>query len=162
SDAALGVTVYEAAAAVGWRPTASVRLDGRAGIAWADSLASPARRTSPIGELRLDWREPGGSNSFNVRAARVPVTASPTLVANAVRRDEISLRADREMVGPLRLRGIARTARISATMETNRRTLVGGGVVVGGSVGELSAIVQQIDFAHPSASGYFAPRSARV
>ena len=162
SDPALAVTVYDAAAAVGFRPTSSLRVDGRVGIAWADSLSSAARTASPIGELRLDWRAAGGNNAINVRAARVLVTASPTLVANAVRRDEIGLRADREVLGPLRLRGIARATRISAATETNRRTLFGGGPVLGGAAGEISAIAQQIDFAHPSISGYFAPRSARI
>ena len=161
-DPGFGVTLYDASAAVGSRPTASLRLDARAGIAWADSLTTARRTAHTVGELRLDWREAGGNNSINLRAARVLVTASPTLIANAVRRDEIGLRADREVVGPLRVRGIARAARISASTETNRRMLFGGGLVLAGVAGEISAIGQRIDFAHPSTSGYFAPRSARV
>ena len=162
-DDELRATVYDAAVATTWRPVAALRLDARAGVAWSDTAqASGSQGKTPTGELRLDWRQPGSHNLLNVRAARTLVTASPTLVRNGVLRDELTVRGDRELVGPFRLRGVARAARISAAAETNRRTLVGGGVVLGGAVGEIAGVVQQIDFAHASTSGYFAPRSTRL
>ena len=161
SDGVLFATVRDAAVGASWRPKAALRLDARAGVALPDVSAQTVNGTA-TGELRIAWRQPGTANSVNARAGRTLASASPLLLRNGVVRDEVAARADREVTGPLRLRGLARVARITATGETNGRTLVGGGIALGGTVGEISATVQQIDFAHPSSSGYFAPRSARL
>ena len=161
SDGMLHANLQDAAVGASWRPTAALRLEARAGFALPDSSAQNSNGT-PTGELRVAWRQSGTANNVNARASRTLVSASPLLLRNGVVREEVAARADREVTRAFRRRGLARVARITATTETNRRTLLGGGVVLGGNLGEISATVQQIGFAQPSSSGYFAPRSTRV
>jgi hypothetical protein len=138
-------------------------METRAGLAAPDvDGLDGGSSIIPTGELRIDWRQPGDGAVASLRATRTLVASSPSLVRNRVVREEIGGRADVVAAGPLRLRGLARTARISAASERNHRSLLGGGLVVAASLGEVSATIQQITFTHPSASGYFAPHSARV
>ena len=162
-NGALSSSIYDAGLGGSWRPTATARVESRISISLVDSLTGRgAVRRVPSGEVRFDWREPDGGAALGIRAGRTLLVASPALAWNQVVRDEIAGRAELAIAGPLRVRGLARGANISSAFEQNRRTLLGGGLVVGGSVGELSATVQQIEFAHPSTSGYFAPRRARI
>jgi hypothetical protein len=127
-----------------------------------DSVFAGGARVQPTGDLRLDWRDPGGTAAANLRASRALIAASPMLVQNNVMRNEVAARVDLTVAGPLRLRGLARDADITSIIDQNNRLALGGGVVLGGPVGEVSATFQQISFAHHSTAGYFSPQSARV
>lgn len=161
-DGVSSLRVMDAQVALRWRPTAAIRLEGSGGGSFTESTAASAGSATPAGSLRLDWRQPGGGSSLNVRVSRSLVAASPLLVLNRVVRDEVAARADLEIAGPIRLRGIARASDISSLLDDNQRTLFGGGVVAAVSLGELAATVQQLEYSHPTTSGYFAPRAARI
>jgi Flp pilus assembly protein TadD len=158
----LGSTVYDAAVGARWRPTAALRLEGRAGAALSDSVISVGHRLQPIGELRIDWRDPGSAAFLNLRASRAAIAASPLLVANNVVRDEVGGRLDVTVAGPVRIRALARDGYLSSVVDHNNRIALGGGLILAGAIGELSATVQQITYAHQSTAGYFSPQLARV
>jgi len=154
--------VYELGFGARWRPMATLRTEAQAGLAVADSVVAGGHRAQPTGELRVDWRAAGGMATVNVRASRTLIAASPLLVENAVVRNELGGRADVTVAGPLRIRALARDADITSAIDQNTRLALGGGLVLAGSVGELSATVQQISFAHHSTAGYFSPQAAKV
>ena len=161
-DGTVFSTVYDANLGARWRPRATLRAEGHVGIVVPDSTLDGSQRILPTGELRVDWRDAGGAAALALRASRALIAASPTLVRNGVVRNEVGARADLTVAGPLRIRALARNAFITSALERNNRGTLGGGVVVAGSAGEISATMQQITFAHPSASGYFSPHSARL
>jgi len=157
-----GAAVYDVGLGGRWRPLSSLRAEARAGVSVSDSVLPGGQRLQPTAELRLDWRDPGGMAVLNVRGTRALISASPLLVENGVVRNEVSGRADLTVVGPIRIRALARDGYITSVIDDNNRIALGGGIVVAGSLGELSATMQQISFARQSASGYFSPHSARV
>lgn len=160
-DGANVSTLYDLGVGARWRPAPTLRTQGHLGVSVPDSAAG-GQRLVPTGELRVDWRDADGIAALGLRANRALIAASPTLLRNGVVRNEIGARADYTVAGPVRIRALARDAYITSALDRNTRGTLGGGLVVAGSLGELSATVQQITFAHPSVSGYFAPRSARV
>jgi len=155
-------SVYEFGLGARWRPMATLRAEAQAGLALADSVVAGGQRAQPTGALRVDWRDAGGMAIVNLRASRALIAASPLLVQNNVVRSELGGRADVTVAGPLRLRALARGADITSAIDQNTRRTLGGGLVLAGSVGELSATMQQISFAHHSAAGYFSPQAATV
>jgi tetratricopeptide (TPR) repeat protein len=161
-DAGAAATVYDLGVGARWRPMATLRAEAHGGMAVSDSVLPGAQRAQPTGDLRLDWRAASGRAALGLRASRAPIAASPALVRNNVVRDEIGGRADLSLVGPLRIRALARDGLITSALDRNTRVALGGGVVLAGSLGELSVTMQQIAFAHATVSGYFSPRSARV
>lgn len=160
--AGVGSSVYDLGVGARWRPTAALRTEAHAGVTMADSVVAGGQRTQPTGDLHVDWRDPNGMAAVNVRGSRTLVAASPQLVQNDVVRNEIGGRADVRVVGPLRLRALARDADITSAIDQNNRLALGGGLVLAGSIGELSATMQQISFAHHSTAGYFSPQAAKV
>ena len=189
SDGVLASSVHDALVGASWRPRHAVRIETRGGLTGRSTSAAvtsgppgvcrppsgppvpctpvmtaPAPRVNdvvPTGELRVEWRHPDVA-TLAFRAGRTVVVASPLLVQNQVVRDEIGGRADITLAGPLRLRALGRTTRISAVDDRNGRTLVGAGAVLAGARGELSATVQRLRYDHPTTSGYFAPQAANI
>ena len=159
---AVSSTAYEAAFGARWRPSAALRTEAHAGLSLSDSVIAGGERLQPIGDFRLDWRDPGGMAVLNLRANRTPIAASPLLVRNGVVRDEVSGRIDVTLFGPVRIRALARDGYITSAFDQNNRIALGGSIVLAGGIGELSATVQQITFARQSSAGYFSPRSARL
>ena len=160
--AGVASSVYDAGIGARWRPVASLRTAAELGLAMADSVVAGGQRLQPTGDVRVDWRDPDGAAAIDVRGARALIAASPQLVQNDVVRNEISGRVDVRIAGPLRVRALGRDADIASAIDQNNRLALGGGLVLAGSLGEISATMQQISYAHHSMAGYFSPQAARV
>lgn len=146
-----------------WHPRAEWNLDAALG---AQRLASSAIAqelgTAPVAQLRARWRAPAGGPRLDVRAQRGVLVLSPDLIANSVTRSELSARLDLP-AGPVRLRGMGRAAALSARLEENSRTVVGGGLALPVTAAvEVSGLYHRLQYAEPSSAGYFAPRLAQV
>lgn len=146
-----------------WRPLAALNLDGSAGVQQIESSSRPLpSATFPSGDFRLRYQMPGNGPRLDLRGRHDALALSPALIANRVRRSEVSARLDLPL-GPLWLRGMTRLGALNAGPETNYRRLFGGGVAVPVWAGaEVSGQFQQLSYTAPSTVGYFAPRLAQV
>jgi Flp pilus assembly protein TadD len=152
-----------------WRPLAALRFDLSGGAAWyggelvsVDSSDPRSSGATTFGRVRLSWRPPSGAANIDLRASRVLLDASPTLARGGAVRDEVGAEMDLRLAGPLRARALGRVGAVRTDSQVNPRTLLGGALAAVGERGELAARVQRLRYAEPSASGYFAPRSADV
>lgn len=146
-----------------WRPRAAVSLDWSAGLRQVESSARAlATATVPSADLRVRFRTPGNGPRLDLRGRHEALAVSPILIANRVTRSEVSAKVDLP-AGPVWLRGMGRVGALDALLETNRRSVLGGGVAVpvSGEV-EISGQVSRLAYAEPSSSGYFAPRLAQI
>jgi len=124
---------------------------------------APVAKNSPIGVIRAVWKQPGTAALLDVRASRILLDATPVLVINGVMRNEIAARVDVPVTRRIRLRGGAKANTYDAPSESNSRTSYLGGVAASMTdATELAAVFQRIAFAHPTTSGYFAPRLAQL
>ena len=186
SDALSMAQLGDARLGVAWRPRATVRLDvagsfvGVPGDTTTTTVPIPGPgpgpgqgrgnprssnpvRFEPTGRLRFIWQDAASRARIDLRATRTILDASPLLVFNDVVRSEIGGEANVRIIGPLALRGAARAATISSTVDDNSRTLLAGRVVAAiPSGGEITVGVQEIAYDHASTAGYFAPRFTRV
>lgn len=146
-----------------WRPIAALNLDLSAGVQQVASSSRPLpSATFPSANVRLRYQTPGAGLRLDVRGRHGALALSPALIANRVRRSEVSAKLD-VPVGPLWLRGVTRLGALDAGLETNYRRLFGGGVAVPVWAGtEVSGQFQQLSYSAPSTAGYFAPRLAQV
>ncbi len=146
-----------------WRPLAALNLDGSAGVQQIESSSRPLpSATFPSADFRLRYQMPGNGPRLDLRGRHDALALSPVLIANRVRRSEVSARLDLP-VGPLWLRGMTRLGALDAGLQTNYRRLVGGGVAVPVWAGtEVSGQFQQLSYTEPTTAGYFAPRLAQV
>lgn len=146
-----------------WHPRAEWNLDAALGVQrLASSAIARELGTAPVGQLRARWRAPAGGPRLDLRAQRGVLALSPDLIANTVTRSELSARLDLP-AGPVRLRGMGRAAGLSARLEENSRTVVGGGLALPVTAAvEVSGLYHRLQYAEPSSAGYFAPRLAQV
>lgn len=167
-----------------WQPVAAFKIDATGGATRIDPIDTPVgttpgtppngppsqasiRRSSavviPTGQFRARWHAPASRLGLDLRGDRRVIDASPLLVANRVVRGELSGLFSVPVVGPLTLRGIAKAASLSDSLETNHKTTLTGllAVAVTPSV-ELSAQFHQLHYDHASVSGYFAPWQLQV
>ncbi len=148
-----------------WRPRAGVRLDWSVGLGRSNSSAAGgagAWTAYPLGNVRLRVRAPGAGARLDLRARHDALALSPTLMANGVLRSEISARLS-VPAGPIALRGLGQFGELTAGVQRNRRSLVGGGVALPlSAAAEISGNVQRLAYADPSTVGYFAPRLAEL
>ena len=146
-----------------FRPLAALNLDASAGVQQLESSsrALPSA-TSPSADFRLRYQMPGNGPRLDLRGRHDALALSPALIANRVRRSEVSARLDLP-VGPVWLRGTTRLGALDSGLETNYRRVFGGGIAVPVSAGtEVSGQFQQLSYTAASAAGYFAPRLAQV
>jgi len=116
----------------------------------------------PAADLRLRVRAPGNGPRVDLRGRHEPLAVSPILIANRVTRSEVSGKVE-VPTGPVWLRAMGRVGALDAVLETNRRSLLGGGVAVPLSEAvEVSGQVTRLAYADSSTSGYFAPRLAQM
>jgi cytochrome c-type biogenesis protein CcmH/NrfG len=188
SDGVLATRLSEGRAAVTWAPSATMRVDLRAGflVAPGDTtsvLVPPPGRGQgqgqgqlpllvigsgstglfPTGRLRYQWRDAGGRARLDLRATQALLDASPVLVHNQVQRSEVGGEGELALAGPVAVRGLARIASVRSVVDDNTRATVGARLV--GRLRDGSEITlggQQFTYAHASATGYFAPRQART
>lgn len=120
-----------------------------------------AMETVPTGSARLVWRDGGGRARIDARASRQVLDASPYLVAQGVRRDELGAEADLRVVGALRARAFGRIGSIHNDAESNARRLVGGAIALAPSGLDLSIRAQQLSYGGQTGLAYFAPRLVR-
>lgn len=146
-----------------WRPLAALNVDASAGVQQVESSSRPLpSATLPSADFRLRYQTPGNGPRLDLRGRHDALALSPALIANRVRRSEVSAKLDLP-VGPLWLRGMTRLGALDAGLETNHRRLFGGGIAVPVSVGtELSGQFQQLSYSAPTTAGYFAPRLAQA
>jgi len=146
-----------------WRPRAGLTLEWSGGVRHVESSARAfATATLPAADLRLRVRAPGNGPRVDLRGRHEPLAVSPILIANRVTRSEVSGKVE-VPAGPVWLRAMGRVGALDAVLETNRRSLLGGGVAVPVSEAvEVSGQVTQLTYAEPSSSGYFAPRRAQI
>jgi hypothetical protein len=115
----------------------------------------------PVGRARVVWRDPKGRLRIDGRASRQVLDASPYLVAQGVRRDEIGGELDVRVAGPLRARTFGRIGAVHNDAETNERRLVGAAIAWAPRVIELSLRGQELSYGSPTGLAYFAPRYVR-
>jgi hypothetical protein len=146
-----------------WRPRAALSLEWSGGVRRVESSARAlTTATLPTADLRMRYRAPGNGPRFDLRGRHQALALSPVLIANRVTRSEVSARVD-VPAGPVWIRGVSRLGALDALLETNRRTVLGGGVAVPVSDAvEISGQLTRLSYAEPSTSGYFAPRLAQV
>ncbi len=145
-----------------WRPRAALNLDVAGGVQQVESSARPLpTATIPTGDVRLRFRAPGDGPRLDLRARHDALALSPALIANRVVRSEVSAKLELP-AGPVWLRGLSRVGALDAGLETNHRTLFGGGVAVPIGGAEISGQFQRLAYSSPTAAGYFAPRLAEL
>lgn len=146
-----------------WRPRATLTLDWSAGVRKVESSARAlATATVPSADLRMRFRTPGNGPRLDLRGRHEALAVSPILIANRVTRSEVSAKVDLP-AGPVWLRGTGRLGALDDILETNRRSVVGGGVAVPVSgAAEISGQFLRLAYAEPSLGGYFAPRLAQI
>ncbi len=146
-----------------WRPRAALSFDWSGGVHHVESSARAlATATLPSAEVRIRFRTPGKGPRLDLRGRHEPVALSPVLIANRVTRSDLSAKVD-VPAGPVWLRAMGQVGALDDVLETNRRSVLGGGVAVPVSWSvELSGQVSRLAYAEPSSSGYFAPRLAQV
>jgi cytochrome c-type biogenesis protein CcmH/NrfG len=151
----------EAGAYARWQPRREARVDVRAnGV--RTGIAGETR-TFAAASLRGRWVGPDDGPIVELRTARSALAASPTLLANDVRVEQLRGTIDLPVVGPMRVRGLAQTARIAAAGEHNTRTAAGGALVMRAtSLLEFAGGYQRIAYDAPTTLGYFAPRSVQL
>jgi hypothetical protein len=116
-----------------------------------------------VGSVRGVLRKPGSRTSFDLRATRSLLDATPVLVINRVVRNEGAARADVEVVPRVKLRGGARAGSYTTRDDDNTRvSLLGGIAVAATNAVEVSGVFQRLTFSHATTSGYFAPKSAQL
>jgi hypothetical protein len=126
------------------------------------SVRALATATFPSADLRMRFRTPGNGPRLDLRGRHEPIAVSPMLIANRVIRSEVSAKME-VPAGPVWLRAMGRAGALDAVLETNRRSVLGGGVAVPVSEAvEISGQVTRLAYAEPSTSGYFAPRLAQM
>ena len=140
-----------------------LKIDATGGGTRIGSIGGSSATWIATGQLRARWRATASRLGLDLRADRSVIDASPLLVANHVVRGELSGLLSLPVVGPLTLRGIAKAATLSDSLEVNHKTTLTGvmAVAVTPSV-ELSAQFHQIHYDHASVSGYFAPWQLQV
>lgn len=147
-----------------WRPQAALSLDWSTGVRKVESSARAlATATAPSADVRMRYRTPGNGVRLDLRGRHEALAGSPILIANRVTRSEISGKVDLP-AGPVWIRGLGRVGALRDRLETNRRTLAGGGIAVplGGGAAEISGQFLRLAYADSSRSGYFAPRLGHI
>jgi hypothetical protein len=188
SDDLESMRLGDTRATLAWRPRATTRILAEVGVVAAPRLdqptapappggppgppggplPSPSQRDEtavvPTGRLRYVWREPTGRARLDLRGSRLLVDASPLLVRTRVIRNEIGGEGELRLVGPVAVRGTARVASISSTIDDNTRGTLGGRLVVATVpiLGELTGGWQRMTYDRPSDAGYFSPRWAET
>ena len=135
-----------------WRPRKGIQLDAAGGAVNAATLKATTH-------ARLRLKAPSDKGGIDLRFNRSLLDATPTLVQNGVVRNELQARPSVALTKRLRLRGNGGAGWITGNLDRNSRTTAGGGAAWSllRSV-ELSGNFTQIQYAHPSQSGYFAPQ----
>jgi hypothetical protein len=116
----------------------------------------------PVGRARLVWRDPAGRWRIDARASRQVLDASPYLVAQGVRRDEIGGELDLRVAGPLRVRALGRLGTVHNDAEANKRRLVGAALAWAPATFEVSLRGQELSYGSQTGLAYFAPRYVRT
>jgi len=157
-----GARLDEAIFRLTGRPGPALRLDLTGGLARLQGPNEKAWSTIQA-DVRLKWRGSKSGPAFEVRGLRIPLAASPLLVANRGMKNELRLNLDLP-VGPLRFRGGGRAGSIIAAGEQANARFQGDAALVLplGWSGEISAQYHRIGFARASTSGYFAPSSVET
>jgi hypothetical protein len=114
----------------------------------------------PVGRIRMLWTP--GPLRIDARASRQVLDASPYLVAQGVRRDELGAELDLRVAGPLRLRAFGRTGTVGNEMESNERRLVGGALAIAPRAVDVSIRAQELSYGGTTSLAYFAPRYVRT
>jgi Flp pilus assembly protein TadD len=135
-----------------WRieaATGSARLDPRDGT-------TPARPW--LGALRARWRAAQGSPALEVRAERIPLAATPPLLAHHAMRNEGRVGFEWPMRA-LRLRGTLRGATIESANGHNGYTAAEGTVALAVRPTMTPWAQYRVSgYRDPTEDGYFAPR----
>jgi hypothetical protein len=131
-------------------------------IGRAPTAGGGATELVPVGRARLVWRDPGGRLRIDARASRQVLAASPYLVAQGVRRDEIGAELDVRVVGPLRARTFGRTGSVHNEAEANERRIVGAAIAWVPAGFDVSVRAQELSYGGPTGLAYFAPRYVRT
>jgi hypothetical protein len=116
----------------------------------------------PVGRARFLWRDPAGRLRLDARASRQILDASPYLVAQGVRRDEVGAEIDLRLIGPLRVRAFGRAGRVHNDAEANDRSIVGGAIAFVPERFDISVRAQELSYGGPTGLAYFAPRYVRT
>jgi hypothetical protein len=116
----------------------------------------------PIGRARLLWHDPAGRLRIDARASRQVLDASPYLVAQGARRDEVGAEIDLRVMGPLRVRAFGRAGRVHNEAETNERRLIGAAIALAPEPFDISVRAQELSYGGPTGLAYFAPRYVRT
>jgi hypothetical protein len=114
----------------------------------------------PVGRARLVWRSP--AVRLDARASRQVLDASPYLVAQGVRRDEIGAELDLRVVAKLRVRGFGRAGIVHNEDEANGRRIVGAALALTPEAFDISIRGQELSYGGPTGLAYFAPRYVRT
>jgi hypothetical protein len=144
-----------------WRPRAALNIEWSGGVRHLESSARAlATATFLSADVRMRFRTPGDGPRLDLRGRHEPLAVSPILIANRVTRSEVSGKVE-VPAGPVWLRAVGRVGALAAVLETNRRSVLGGGVAVPVSeTVEVSGQFTRLGYAEPSTSGYYAPRLA--
>jgi cytochrome c-type biogenesis protein CcmH/NrfG len=163
-DGLTSTTVEELSLRASSRPTAGLTVNAAAGGARLDVGAGPAAGTIiPTGMIRARWRAAATGSTLELRAQHGIVDATPLLVANRLTRTELRGMLQLPAARWLKLRGIGRTAALRDDAASNRRTILTGVVAIAATPSvEVSGQFHQMGYAHPSTTGYFAPRLAQT
>lgn len=134
----------------------------RAPIGRAPGAGESTMEVIPVGTARLVWRDAMGRLRIDARASRRVLDASPYLIAQGVRRDEIGGELDLRVAGPLRARVFGRIAAVHNEAETNERRIVGGAIAWAPRNFDVSLRGQELSYGAPTGLAYFAPRYVRT
>jgi hypothetical protein len=144
------------------RLTLRPRSDWRIEIATGIGKLDPRDRSTPgrpwLGALRARWRAAEGSPALEVRTERVPLAATPLLVARHAMRNEGRVGFEWP-VRALRLRGTLRGATIESANGHNRFVAAEGAVALAVRPAVTPWAQYRVSgYGDPSEDGYFAPR----
>jgi hypothetical protein len=116
----------------------------------------------PVARARLVWRDAAGRVRLDARASRQVLAASPYLVAQGVRRDEVGAELDLRVIGPLRARVFGRAGTVHNEAEANERRIVGAAIAWTPRGLDFSVRGQELSHGGPTGLAYFAPRYVRT
>jgi tetratricopeptide (TPR) repeat protein len=162
-DGLTSATVEELSLRASSRPTAGLTVNAAAGGARLEDAGPAAGTIIPTGMIRARWRAAATGSTLELRGQHGIVDATPLLVANRLTRTELRGMLQLPAARWLKLRGIGRTAALRDDAASNRRTILTGVVAIAATPSvEVSGQFHQMAYAHPSTTGYFAPRLART
>lgn len=142
------------------RPRSNVRIGASAFAVRMTLEGLTTTTTQRAGDVRVRWGTAGTGANVDLRAQRVPSTATTELIANKVMRNEFQIAAELPLA-VFRLRAAGRVARLESSFDHNLRS--GGELRLALPVGSLLMPWARYEAGRhrdATTAGYFAPRRA--